>query len=270
MAVTEQLCGEVLESVGLLWHAASHPPRLTLIPRPIIPLFVLASLSLCHAQIVINEIHFDPLESHLNDEFVKLYNAGNETVNVSAWRLSGAVAFTIPQGTDPLDPGGFLVVALNPASALFAGIEVLGPWQGRIDGDGERVVLRDASGASVDEVDFKVRFPWPIASAGDGPSMELINPNMGNNLGSSWRPSKGEATPGKENSVFVTNPHPNIRQFEHSPKEPKPNEEVKITIKITDSDGVQNVVLHYLIVEPGDYIPATTSRPTLRIRVRHC
>ena len=225
-------------------------------PLLLIQLIVWASLSLCHGQIVINEIHFDPLEAQLNDEFVELYNAGDETVDVSDWRLSGAVAFTIPQGTAPLEPGGFLVVALDPASALFEGIDVLGPWEGRIDGDGERAVLRDASGASVDEVDFEVRFPWPIAAAGDGPSMELLNPGMGNNLGSSWRPSKGDATPGKENSVFADNPPPNIRQFKHSPKEPKPDEEVTITIKITDTDGVQNVVLHYLIVEPGNYIPA--------------
>ena len=159
-------------------------------PLLLLPLIVWASLSLCHAQIVINEIHFDPLEAQLNDEFVELYNAGDETVDVSAWRLSGAIAYTLPQGTNPLEPGGYLVVALDPASTLFAGMDVLGPWEGRIDGDGERVVLRDTSGASVDEVDFEVRFPWPIAAAGDGPSMELINPSMGNNLGSSWRPSR--------------------------------------------------------------------------------
>jgi hypothetical protein len=152
-------------------------------PLLLIQLFVLLSVSLCHAQIVINEIHFDPVEAQLNDEFVELYNAGDETVDVSAWRLSGAVAFTVPQGTNPLKPGGFLVVALNPASELFADIDALGPWEGRIDSDGERVVWRDASGASVDEVDFEVRFPWPIAAAGDGPSMELINPSSLSDIG---------------------------------------------------------------------------------------
>ncbi len=220
-------------------------------------MLILTGLLPLRAELVINEIHSDPLDDRLNSEFIEVHNADGEPVDLSGWRLSGAVAYTIPDGTAPLAPGGYLVVALNPDEALFGGVaNVLGPWEGRIDGEGERVVLRNGEGAAVDEVDFEVRFPWPIASAGDGPSMELLHPALNNNLGSSWRPSEGEPTPGSPNSILVENAPPNVRQVKHLPEEPKPADPVTITIKITDANGVQNVVLHYQVVEPGDYIPA--------------
>ena len=219
-------------------------------------LVMAGAIALGHAEIVINEIHHDPLENGLEDEFIELYNVGGEAVDVSGWRVSGAVSYTIPAETPALGAGGFLVLALNPSRAIFAGANALGPWEGRIGGDGERIVLRNAGGATEDEVEFEVRFPWPVAPAGLGPSMELINPSLGNNLGSSWRPSKGDPTPGVENSTFVENPPPNIRQVKHSPKQPKPDEEVTITVKLTDLDGVQNVALHYQVTKAGDYIPA--------------
>lgn len=61
-------------------------------------------------------------------------------------------------------------------------------------------------------------------------------------------------TPGRINSVFATNAPPQIRQVDYSPKQPMSNQEVKITAKITDQDGVQSVKLEYQLVDPGQYI----------------
>jgi hypothetical protein len=169
----------------------------------------LASVALCpflRADVVINEIHHEPLENHDPVEFVELFNSGNAIVDVSGWSLTDAVEYSFPAGTT-IEASGYLVVAEDPEAlkASYAA-DALGPWTGqilrlddqgniieqrpgRLNNDGERVVLQDATGTGIDQVDYKVRFPWPIGSGGDGGSMELINPVLDNNLGSSWRTS---------------------------------------------------------------------------------
>ncbi|HWH72502.1 MAG TPA: hypothetical protein VNT26_24280, partial [Candidatus Sulfotelmatobacter sp.] len=64
-------------------------------------------------------------------------------------------------------------------------------------------------------------------------------------------------TPGRLNSVYATNAPPQIRQVEHSPSQPKAGEVVTVTAKVTDPNGVRNVVLEYQVVDPGSYIELT-------------
>lgn len=61
-------------------------------------------------------------------------------------------------------------------------------------------------------------------------------------------------TPGRLNSVFVTNAPPQIRQVQHVPKQPTAGQPVRITAKITDPEGVASVALEYQAVLPGAYI----------------
>lgn len=69
-------------------------------------------------------------------------------------------------------------------------------------------------------------------------------------------------TPGRINTVFATNAPPQTRQVEHTPKEPRGNEPVRVTAKVTDPDGVASVVLQYQIVAPGSYIERTSTAYT--------
>ena len=58
-----------------------------------------------------------------------------------------------------------------------------------MDSDGETLRLRDSNDEVVDLVDYKTGFPWPGAPRGEGASMELLNPDLDNSLGSSWKAS---------------------------------------------------------------------------------
>ena len=139
--------------------------------------------------IVINEIHYDPEDQTLRAEFIELYNRGSETVNLLGWVLTGGVDFVFPNTL--MAPGEYLVVAED--SAVFEsefGVLALGPWSGRLRNSGEEVRLRDATGSTVDQVDYGVGFPWPTAAQGEGPSMELLNPDLDNDLGGSWRSAR--------------------------------------------------------------------------------
>ena len=144
--------------------------------------------------VVINEIHYDPPDNTTPLEFVELTNRSSEPVDLSGYSLDDAVELVIPQGVS-LAPGALLVLAQDPAAMLEAyGVTALGPWEGKLSSEGETLVLRDATGKVVDEVDYRVGFPWPVAPAGTGSSMELINPDLDNGLGGSWRASKASAS----------------------------------------------------------------------------
>ena len=205
--------------------------------------------------IVINEIHYNPPDNTVREEFVELYNPSASDVDMSLWQLKGGAEFTFPSGTI-ITGGGYLVVAEDPPTLLSKyGVTALGPYSGGLSSDGDTVTLDDASGTQVNQVKYQSEFPWPIGADGEGGSMALVNPALDNTLGSSWR-TEMPPSPGRANHVFATNAAPNIRQVQYSPAAPTSTNQVVITAKVTDPDGVASVQLQYQIVAPGSYIPA--------------
>jgi len=220
--------------------------------------------------VVINEIHYDPDVKTELVEFVELYNAGTADVDISGWYFSNGISFLFPDGTI-LPAGGYIVVAEDPYLAYQPttimdkyGVDsrlVYAPFTGKLSNEGERIILRDAAGGKVDEVDYQLGFPWPTVGdavpenqPGTGRSIQLVNPSFDNDLAGSWR--SAYPTPAAKNQdIYADNIPPHIRQVKHSPKQPKSNEIVTITAKVTDADSVAEVTLLYQIVYPGGYIP---------------
>ncbi len=214
--------------------------------------------------VVINEIHYNGPSNPIREEFIELHNPTDAAIDISQWRIRGGVDFFFPANTF-IPASGFIVVAENPATLQSRyGVAAYGPWSGGLNNEGEEITLRNALNDVVDRVDFKSSFPWPVAANGGGASMQLVNPALDNDLGSSWR-SGTPITPGAINSVFATNAAPNIRQVEHSPKAPASTNQVTITARITDPEGVSSVILLYQVVTPGNYIPATLPLTTTQL-----
>jgi len=220
--------------------------------------------------VVINEINFDHDVKTDPLEFVELHNRTTKDVDISSWYFCSGITYQFPLNTT-LPAGGYIVVAQNPTRVrtkygAFSWL-IYGPWSGQLSNDGERVELCDAAGNEIDQVDYQLGFPWPTVGdsvpdaeppTGTGHSIQLVNPYIDNDLGGSWR--SGYPTPtGSNFIVYLDNPPPLLRQVEHSPKEPVGGEDVKITVKATDSDGVRSVTLSYQLVRPGSYIQLNDS-----------
>ncbi len=202
--------------------------------------------------VLINEFHTDPDVKTELTEFVELYNGSSNSVDVAGWQFTDGIEYTIPAGTT-IPPKGYLVIAKNPdAFESKFGFTPLGPWTGSLDNDGETIELTDATFETVDRVDYGLAFPWPITGEDPGPSVQLVHPSLSNDLGGSWRGAM--PTPGGVNAVFAVNAAPQMRQVDHLPNQPVSGQDVTITAKVTDPDGVASVVLHYQLVEPGAYI----------------
>jgi hypothetical protein len=218
--------------------------------------------------VVINEIHYDPDVKTELVEFIELHNTASENIDLSGWYFRNGVSYQFGAGaTLPAD--GYIIVAQNPTHIQakwssgrisVSGYLLYGPFEGKLGNDGENIELYNSHGDQIDKVDYQLGFPWPTVGdpvpenqSGTGNSIQLVNPFLDNDLAGSWR--SAYPTPAERNeTVYLENTPPHIRQVNHRPNQPKSGEVVTVTAKVTDSDGVADVTLSYQIVEPGNYI----------------
>ena len=213
--------------------------------------------------VVINEIMYRPgtgFPENTAREFIEVLNTDPVPVDVSGWAFTDGVSFTFPAGTI-LPAGGYAVVAADPAAvqSLYGITGVLGPWQGTLSNNGERITLSrpdptpgapPGSLEDVDRVEYasegdwatRIRetnfggWDWSTPANGLNRSMELRNAAVSNDNGQNWAPSTGTggATPKAVNSTATGNIAPIIRDVEHSPAVPTSTEPVTISCELTD------------------------------------
>ncbi len=158
--------------------------------------------------ILINEIMYNPASGGQNEEYIELYNITSSTVNLYdsnnvPWKFTDGIKFTFPPGTSIPAHGYLLVVKTTPAYFLTlypsvpGGIEVLGPYDGRLNNGGEKLELSkpgdiDEFSAQhyirVDRVTYSdgssVTDPWPASADGGGDSLsQKIPDTAGANYG---------------------------------------------------------------------------------------
>ena len=135
-----------------------------------------------HEDVVISEVQYH--HATRPEEWIELYNRGEEEADLSGWRLVDAVAYRFPAGTR-LAPGDHLVVANSAAT----GIDAVGRFTGRLDNSGDRILLLDAAGNPADEVRYFDGGRWPKAADGGGSSLELRDPWADNAAAEAWAAS---------------------------------------------------------------------------------
>ncbi len=213
--------------------------------------------------IVINEIHYDPDPNTEFVSFIELFNSSTGAINISGWKILNGVDVSFPSNTS-LAPSRYLLLAENPAAlrAAYPSIPAstaIIQFVGSLKNDGETLSLISSTGLLKDTVDYRAEFPWPVSANGEGASIQLINANLDNDLGGSWRGA--EPTPGFLNAVFASKAAPQIRQVAHTPPVPLPATATVITAKISDPDGVASAQLLYQSVAPGSFLPAFLPLP---------
>jgi hypothetical protein len=95
--------------------------------------------------IVINELMYSPISGDDNEQFIELYNAGTNNVNLGGWEFTSGVSFSFPSNTF-LAPDHFLVVARNAATLLshYTNLNsgnTIGDYSGKLSHNGDRVAL---------------------------------------------------------------------------------------------------------------------------------
>ncbi len=128
------------------------------------------------------------IQSQANpEEWIELYNRGDQAVDLTGWELRDAVRFDFADQTS-IGPGEYLVIA-NDAEVLaqkFPGITVAGSFDGRLGNRDDRIRLYDSISNLADDVHYYERGRWPATADGGGVSLELRDPDADNNIGESW------------------------------------------------------------------------------------
>ncbi|MCX7847173.1 MAG: CotH kinase family protein [bacterium] len=161
-----------------------------------------------HAQVVINELYYNPPGSGDETEFIEFWNIGSTNVSLAGWYMQDGVTFVFPAGAQ-IAAGGFLVLVKDPAAFALAYphvSNVYGPFANNtgLNNSGERVALANASGVVVSEVTYADRAPWPPEADGDGCSLELRQPRGPTTAVWNWGASRAYGgSPGATNSLYA-------------------------------------------------------------------
>jgi hypothetical protein len=203
--------------------------------------------------VVINEIQFHPDGDNAGGEFIELHNRGAAPVDVGGWSFTRGISYRFPPGT-VLAPGGFAVVARDPAAAQSEyGISgVFGPYAGRLRNDAETLLLRDALDNPRDRVRYADDGSWPEEADGLGPSVELVHPALENRFGPAWAASDGSGTPGAANSRRAADPAPIVVDIRHQPVIPGPSQPVRVLALVSDERPLVSVTLFYEVDGAGN------------------
>ncbi|MCP4452533.1 MAG: hypothetical protein GY809_13820 [Planctomycetes bacterium] len=109
-------------------------------------------------------------------EFIELFNAGESAVSLEGVRFTAGIAFDLPDMT--LASHAYLVIAKSPGllaqTADLTGVTVLGPYEGRLGNNSERVKLEDRHSNTIQA--FKYQDNWVASTDGNGYSLEVIDP----------------------------------------------------------------------------------------------
>ncbi len=145
----------------------------------------LAAASGRAGMVVISEIMSHPLGS--KPEYLVLLNTSATPFDIARWRVTEGVAFEFPDFASNRPAASFLgpheriILSAGPPVATRAAygvpdtVRIFGPWEGKLNNDGERVTVADKNGVTVCTVKYGVAEPWPLVTAGH--SLVLLDPN---------------------------------------------------------------------------------------------
>lgn len=127
--------------------------------------------------VVISEIAWSGTKASSNDEWLELFNATDAAINLEGWGLykkGGEVLIIALKGE--IAPQGFYLIERTDDSVVSdITADLVGPFGGGgLNNGGEHLVLKNAAGLIVDELNFSSS--WPAGTAGpDYKTMERID-----------------------------------------------------------------------------------------------
>jgi len=181
------------------WHASTYHGTPGAINSCVVPM----------DDVVINEINYNSADDFDAGDWVELYNNDVEDIDISGWVFKDENddhIFTIPDNTI-LGQGQYLVLC-NDSTLFVSCFPAVNNWVGDFDfglsGGGELIRLYNSSSDLIDYVEYSDADPWPTEPDGNGPTLELDDPNLDNSLAESWHASTDHGTPGALNSAGVS------------------------------------------------------------------
>lgn len=155
------------------------------------PMLLVCNLLCAQSEnIVITEIMYNPPESGSDSlEFIELYNASQNSINLADFKVSTAISTTLPN--IELKAGKYFILAKDSVAIKNTfGVTADHKWKtGILGNSGEVIILSNANGIQIDSVKYDNSNPWPTAPNGRGSSLTLCDPTTNNSLYNNWSAS---------------------------------------------------------------------------------
>ncbi|MFA9392030.1 MAG: lamin tail domain-containing protein [Prolixibacteraceae bacterium] len=171
----------------------------------------------------ITEIHYNPLSEDSIDgsefEFIELKNTGTANLSLQGLQFIAGIDYKFTSETQ-LDPEEFIVLASNKLDFYTRyGFGAYDEYKGKLDNNGEWLVLVSASNDTISAFRYNDAGDWPVAPDGEGYSLVpmLFNPENDQSNAADWRssyliggsPGADDLKPDNGNDVVISKLTPN-------------------------------------------------------------
>lgn len=205
--------------------------------------FVRKDGNVAASDVVFNEINYNsPKDIEIGD-WVELYNNGGEQ-DLSDWTFKDdddEHIFKFPVGTI-LGANEYLVLAKDTekfATRFPNVINKIGDFDFGLSSKGEFIRLYDDANNLVDSVYYLPDNGWPESANGEGPSLELIDPNSDNTLPENWITYTSNGTPGRANGVYTSTLNESVLA-DFIKVSPNPfQEQITVSVDLPESSDLQ-------------------------------
>jgi hypothetical protein len=158
--------------------------------------------------VLINEINYHSSQASDPGDWVELHNNRGDFIDLSNWILKddNDDHESIFRDGFELEPYGYIVVCENmdDFKSIFPEVDnITGDLGFKLSNGGEVIRLYDNNGKLIDSVRYDDKDPWPESPDGNGPTLELIHPDLNNDLPGSWASSFDLGTPGRLNHTIT-------------------------------------------------------------------
>ena len=167
--------------------------------------------------LVITKIHYNPQETvefpESDDlEFIEIKNTGSTIVALTGvYLVKLGVSYQFPQNATIAAGESLYLVGDATTFQNKYGIIPFDTFTRDLSNKSQNLVLSDAFGNLIDQVEYSDKEPWPESADGDGFYLELIDVNLDNSLAINWVATSSEvlSANGYDNSDVNFTVYPN-------------------------------------------------------------
>lgn len=167
--------------------------------------------------LVITKIDYNPLETvafpESDDlEFIEIQNTGSTIVDLTGiYLIELGVSYQFPVNATIVAGESIILASDATTYQNKYGVAPFGTFCRDLSNKSQNLVLSDAFGNLIDQVEYLDSAPWPETADGDGFYLELIDVNSDNSLAINWvaSPSEVLSTVDFDNSDFNFSIYPN-------------------------------------------------------------
>ena len=141
--------------------------------------------------LVISKIHYNPMDlPDINGnqlEFIQIDNNGDDNVDLTGIYLRElGITYRFPNGSSIAPRESLILCSDSLTFVQYYNIIPFGEYQRKLSNKSENIVIADAWGNVIDEVNYADTDPWPTEPDGNGPFLQLIDLDLDNSLAENW------------------------------------------------------------------------------------